>query len=268
MIWESNRRFWQSSHLLPNRTQLSIDDALFSSKSTKNLLSFKDIRKNGQIETRYENNGSIFALHHIFTANVLSWRSFQLSLSGLYYATIKVVEVHAVMNKKLINLTTFMLQHVRLSYPGSTVRQQIITNSYGHPLSPQHTAMSNEYCCTACSLGKLVIRPSQSKINFESLAFLQNYEETFVDLLNQLVGRFTILWSQQMHLQNGCKFVYCPLAMQDLQGFLLQLQNYKQIFQIIQLSQFDVVMLMNLLLRLCMIIACRTFWIHAFDTRF
>jgi hypothetical protein len=43
--------------LLPERTQLIINDALYSSKSRRNLLSFKDIRRNGyHIETMTENN--------------------------------------------------------------------------------------------------------------------------------------------------------------------------------------------------------------------
>ena len=33
--------------MLPNGTRFHINDALYSSKSTRNLLSFKDIRRNG-----------------------------------------------------------------------------------------------------------------------------------------------------------------------------------------------------------------------------
>ena len=43
--------------ILPNGTKLCIDDALYSSKSRRNLLSFKDIRYNGYpIETNNEGN--------------------------------------------------------------------------------------------------------------------------------------------------------------------------------------------------------------------
>jgi hypothetical protein len=43
--------------LLPEGTKLIINDALYSSKSRRNLLSFKDIRRNGyHIETMTENN--------------------------------------------------------------------------------------------------------------------------------------------------------------------------------------------------------------------
>ena len=43
--------------MLPNGTRFHINDALYSSKSTKDLLSFKDIRKNEyHIETMNEGN--------------------------------------------------------------------------------------------------------------------------------------------------------------------------------------------------------------------
>ena len=43
--------------MLPNGTRFHINDALYSSKSIRNLLSFNDIRKNGyHIETMNEGN--------------------------------------------------------------------------------------------------------------------------------------------------------------------------------------------------------------------
>ena len=49
--------FERANIMLPNRTRFHINDALYSSKSTRNLLSFKDIRRNGyHIETMNECN--------------------------------------------------------------------------------------------------------------------------------------------------------------------------------------------------------------------
>ena len=43
--------------MLPNETRFHINDALYSSKPTRNLLSFKDIHRNGyHIETMNEGN--------------------------------------------------------------------------------------------------------------------------------------------------------------------------------------------------------------------
>ena len=49
--------FEKANIMLPNGTRFHINDALYSSKSTRNLLSFKDIRRNGyHIETMNEGN--------------------------------------------------------------------------------------------------------------------------------------------------------------------------------------------------------------------
>ena len=51
---EGSRR---ANIMLPNGTRFHINDSLYSSKSRRNLLSFKDIRRNGyHIETMNEDN--------------------------------------------------------------------------------------------------------------------------------------------------------------------------------------------------------------------
>ena len=54
--------------MLPNRTKFHINDALYSSKSRINLLSFKDIYRNGyHIETMNEDN-----IEYIYITSVIS----------------------------------------------------------------------------------------------------------------------------------------------------------------------------------------------------
>ena len=49
--------FGRTNRMLPSGTRFYINDALYSSKSRRNLLSFKDILRNGyHIETMNENN--------------------------------------------------------------------------------------------------------------------------------------------------------------------------------------------------------------------
>ena len=49
--------------VLPNGTRFHINDALYSRKSKRNLLSFKDIRRNGyHIETMNEGNKDVYIL--------------------------------------------------------------------------------------------------------------------------------------------------------------------------------------------------------------
>ena len=85
----------------PNGTRFHNNDALYSSKSTRNLLSFKDIRKNGyHIETVNEGNKeSLYITSIIYGKNIVAKKLPTFS-SGLYHMTIKPIESYAVMNQK------------------------------------------------------------------------------------------------------------------------------------------------------------------------
>ena len=59
--------------MLPNGTRFHINDALYSSKSRRNLLSFKDIHWNVyHIETMNEDNIIIFTLLPLYLADYYS----------------------------------------------------------------------------------------------------------------------------------------------------------------------------------------------------
>jgi hypothetical protein len=77
--------------MLPKGTKLYIDDALYSSKSRRNLLSFKDIRYNGyHIETNNEEvSGQKLILEKLF------FFSF-----GLYYTTMRTIETNVMVHQK------------------------------------------------------------------------------------------------------------------------------------------------------------------------
>ena len=57
-----------------------------------------------------------------------------------------------------------MLWHDRLGHPGSIMMHWIIDNSHGHPLKNQKILLPSDYSCSACSQGKLITKPSSSKI--------------------------------------------------------------------------------------------------------
>ena len=50
--------------------------------------------------------------------------------------------------------------------------RRIVQNSNGHPLTSRQILVPDGYTCAACSKGKLIIRPSFTKVTFESPAFL------------------------------------------------------------------------------------------------
>ncbi|GAV75167.1 hypothetical protein CFOL_v3_18646, partial [Cephalotus follicularis] len=82
-----------ASFVLLNRTQIRITDALYSTKSGKNLLSFKDIHLNGyHIETTNENGKEYLYI----TSNATGRKQILEKLlglsSGLYIMKIRTIE--------------------------------------------------------------------------------------------------------------------------------------------------------------------------------
>ncbi|CAL2247903.1 unnamed protein product [Prunus armeniaca] len=142
------------------------------------------------IETRKDHNVEYLCI----TTNINNQRRILKTLpafsSGLYYTTIKAVEVHAIMNQKFIDPKTFMPWHDRLGHPGSTMMRRIISNSNGHLLKPHHSTLSIDQSCKACSQGKLIIRPSSSKLGFECPSFLQRIQGDICGPIHPSCGPF------------------------------------------------------------------------------
>ena len=68
--------------------------------------------------------------------------------------------------------------------------RQITEQSHGHPLKNQKILLSNEYSCNACSQGKLIIKPSFSKIMLESPVFLERIHGNICGPTHPLCGLF------------------------------------------------------------------------------
>jgi hypothetical protein len=77
------------------------------------------------------------------------------------------------MYQKCSNPNMFMHWHDRLGHAGTVMMRRIIENSHGHPLKNQKILLPSDYPCAACSQGKLIIKPSPSKVIVESPSFLQ-----------------------------------------------------------------------------------------------
>ncbi|GAV76688.1 hypothetical protein CFOL_v3_20161, partial [Cephalotus follicularis] len=87
------------SFVLSNGTQMRITDALYSTKSRRNLLSFKDIRQNGyHIETTNESDKEYLYI----TGNASGRKQILEKLSGLsswlYIMKIRAIESHNVVD--------------------------------------------------------------------------------------------------------------------------------------------------------------------------
>jgi GAG-pre-integrase domain len=159
--------------LLPGGTKLIINDALYSSKSRRNLLSFKDIRRNGyHIETITENNIEYLQITTIKYGQKIILEKIEALSSGLYCTNISSIESNMVNNQKLHDTKIFTLWHDRLGHPGNIMMRRIIESANGHPLKDLKILLSKDLSCAACSLGKLIIRASKNKIENESPLFL------------------------------------------------------------------------------------------------
>ena len=94
----------------------------------------------------------------------------------LYQTTIRFIESYAVMNQKFNDSNAFLLCHERLGHPGISMMRRIVQNSNGHPLTSRQILTFHDFNCVACSQGKLIVRPSFTKVVSDSPAFLERIQ--------------------------------------------------------------------------------------------
>ena len=91
--------FGRVNIMLSNGIRFHINDVLYSSKSTRNLLNFKDIHKNGyHIETTNEGNTKCHYITFIVYDKKLVVKKFSTFSSMLYHTNIKLIESYVVVN--------------------------------------------------------------------------------------------------------------------------------------------------------------------------
>ena len=160
--------------ILPKDTKLKIDDALYFNKSSTNLLSFKDIHRNGyHIETMNHDENEYLLINSIIFRQKCILEQLPSLSCGLYQTTIRSIKSYAVMNQKFNDSNAFLLWHERLGHPGISMMRHIVQNFNGHPLTSRQILVTDGYTFATCSKGKLIIRPSFTKVTFESPAFLE-----------------------------------------------------------------------------------------------
>ncbi|KAK7302565.1 hypothetical protein RJT34_13457 [Clitoria ternatea] len=181
----------RASILLPGGTKLHIESALYSKKSQRNLLSFKDIRRNGyHIETTNEGKDEYLYITKLISDKKCILEKLPSFSSGLYYTYISTVETNVIVNQKFTNKNDFVIWHERLGHPGSIMMRKIVENSNGHCLSSRQIMQTKNFSCAACSQGKLIIRPSPMKIGNESLIFLERIQGDICGPIHPSCGPF------------------------------------------------------------------------------
>ena len=177
--------------LLPNNTRLKITNALFSPKSKRNLLSFKDIRLNGyHLETREENKVEYLYVTRIKDGQKSTCEVFKGLPSGLYTTYIQQIEANMTEHQKCHSSPEFQLWHNRLGHPGTAMMRSIINGSRGHTLKNQRILLKGEYQCHPCFKGKLITRPSPLKLGLESPGFLERIHGDICGPIHPASGPF------------------------------------------------------------------------------
>jgi hypothetical protein len=68
--------------------------------------------------------------------------------------------------------------------------QKIIGNRTGHDLKDVKIPKSNDFVCTSCAMGKLILQPSSLKIHAEPLRFLERIQRDICGPIQPLSGPF------------------------------------------------------------------------------
>ena len=86
--------------IFPRGIKFVIDDALYSERSQRNLLSFKDISKNGyHIETTNKGNVEYLCITSIVSGKKSGLGKLHAFSSGLYYTNIDNIKADAIVNQ-------------------------------------------------------------------------------------------------------------------------------------------------------------------------
>lgn len=151
---------------LPNGTTIDMQDAVFAPTSTRNLISFQDIRSsNLHIQTNRENKSEVLhLLSHTKTGQEIK-ESLRFQPPGLY---VTHIEAHY-SAQEMQNQTE--IWHKRLGHPGTSMYQRITKDGTGIPRSVRPASLKNT--CTACSQGKLITRPATLKLANKIPNFLE-----------------------------------------------------------------------------------------------
>ena len=104
--------FGRANIMLSKGTKLYIDDALYSFKSRRNLLSFKDICYNGyHIETNNKDSEEYLYITSMVSGQKLILEKLHIFSSGFYYTTMRTIETNVIVYQKYSNPNIFMLWH-------------------------------------------------------------------------------------------------------------------------------------------------------------
>ncbi|KAM1391009.1 hypothetical protein ACFX2I_018765 [Malus domestica] len=205
--------------MLSNGTIMIIKEALYSPRSGRTLLSFRDIRDNQyHLETTEDHGFQFLCITSYEYGQKHIHEKLERLPNGLYIITIRSIEAHSMAGPMPKFSDTLLLWHDRLGHPGCDMMRRIFKSSHGHKLHPYVGLPS----CKACSLEKLNTQPSYTKIIHDPSKFLQRTQGDICGPIQPTCGPFRYFmvlvdestkWSH-VFLLSTCNAVFAKLLAQ------------------------------------------------------
>ena len=104
--------------------------------------------------------------------------------------------------------------------------RRIIQNTKGHPLKDTKVLLSKDYNCEACSQGKLIIKPSITKVDLESPLFLQRIKGDICGPIQPPSGPFRyfmVLMDASCRWSHVCLLSTCNVTFARLLAQIIKL---------------------------------------------
>ncbi|KAK9946455.1 hypothetical protein M0R45_011920 [Rubus argutus] len=170
---------------------MTISEALYSPRSSRTLLSFKDIRENEyHVETAHENGVDYLYMTSTKYGQKRILEKLRCLSSGLYVTTIHLVENNLIIRRAPIDESTYMLWHDRLGHPGRNTMLRTMNASHGHPLGGKNFVINPKSPCQACSIGKTNLKPIHVKPTKLVSKFLERIQGDICGPIQPACGPF------------------------------------------------------------------------------
>ena len=103
------------------------------------------------VETSNDENKEYLNSTKLISGKKSLWEKLLVLSSELYYTNIRIIESHAIENKRYDK--TFKVWHDQLGHPGSIMMRRITETSSGHSLKNHNIFQANELSCSLYSQG-------------------------------------------------------------------------------------------------------------------
>ncbi|KAL3683038.1 hypothetical protein R1sor_001060 [Riccia sorocarpa] len=162
---------------LPNKTIINIPDAIYSSKSPRNLLAFRTLRENGyHLMTGEDVGKDVLQLIQHGINGIRYADTFPSMGNKLYSTRIEPVLPIYTVNTAAVSFDDFTCWHRRLGHPGNTMLRKMLKHRVTSDLPAKLERLisdSQKSLCVPCAQGKLIRHPFEYKEPLQSPRFLE-----------------------------------------------------------------------------------------------